>query len=121
MSRAWYLFVGGAALLATAGHVSGAMGGGSRFDGPLVVAGVAIGALSLAAGAWVLSPRHWRGALAWSGIAAGFVPLAVGSWIAVTSAAMDAQVLVGVPTLVGLVAMVRMAMARATRRGSPIG
>jgi hypothetical protein len=113
LARAWYVVVGGAALLLTAGHAWGALAAGSRFDAPLVIGGIAVGILSLAAAAWVAAPGRWCTLLAWSGIVAGFAPLAVALWIAVTTASIDAQAFVGVPALIGLVAGLRMAVARA--------
>ena len=112
LARSWYVIVGAGALLLSAGHTLGAMTAGSRSDAPLVAAGVMIGSLSLAAAAWVVARGGARAALAWLGIAAALAPFAVASWIALTSASLDAQVAVAVPTLIALTAAMRMATAR---------
>jgi hypothetical protein len=113
LARRWYAVVGAGALLLTAGHIWGAIGGGSRFDAPLVLGGIAIGVLALAAMAWVTAGGAWRTVVAWLGIGAGALPFAVAVWIAFTRASLDAQVLVGIPAILALAAGVRMAMARA--------
>ena len=118
LARSWYVTVGAGALLLSAAHTFGAMTASSRFDAPLVVAGVSIGALALAAAAWVVSQGTARAALAWLGIAAALAPLAVAFWIALTSASLDAQVAVAIPALIGLIAALRMAAARANARAT---
>ncbi len=115
LARAWYAVVGGGALLLTAGHTWEALTAGSRFDAPLVFAGIGVGMLSLAAAAWVVATGRWRALSAWAGIVAAFLPLAVAMWIVMTTASLDAQALVGVPTLIGLAAGIRMAVARLHR------
>ncbi len=112
LARAWYVIVGGAAVLLSAVHTWDALAAGSRFDAPLILGGIAVGALSLAAVTWVVARGRWRALIAWSGIGAGFLPLAVAMGIALTTASLDAQALVGVPAVIGLAAALRMAVAR---------
>ncbi|MCV0402932.1 MAG: hypothetical protein K5924_04370 [Chloroflexi bacterium] len=99
-------------MLLTAGHTWEALTAGSRFDAPLVLAGIAVGTLSLAAAAWIGATGRWRGLSVWAGIVAAFLPLAVAMWIVMTTASLDAQALAAVPTLIGLTAGIRMAVAR---------
>jgi hypothetical protein len=111
LARCWYLILGGGALFLTANHALGALDG-SRFDAPLVMAGIAVGVLAVAAAAWVVSSGMPRAIAAWLGVLAGFAPLAVAFWLAATTAGTDAQVLAAVPTVLGLLAAARMALAR---------
>ncbi|MDQ3689168.1 MAG: hypothetical protein M3406_03875 [Chloroflexota bacterium] len=112
LARSWYVLAGGGALLLTAGHTFGAITSGSRFDAPLAAAGIGIGAFALAAAAWVVSRSAARAAGAWVGIVVGFAPFGVAGWRAATTASLDAQVLAGVPAMIGVLAAVRMTVAR---------
>lgn len=115
LARAAYIVLGIGVLLVTAGHISGAATGGARLDLPIVIAGIGLGLLVLAAGAWVTSPGRLRGGTAWAGIVAGVGGFLYAFWIAVTSAGMDAVAFVGVPTALVLVAGGRLAWARWAR------
>jgi len=110
LARAWYAVIGLVALVMTTGHVSGAMSG-SRFDPPIVAIGLGVGALTLAAAAWVGSPDRTKAMVAWLGIIAGLGPFAWGLTVAVTTA-QDAIALAGIPSLVALGAAWAMAGTR---------
>jgi hypothetical protein len=111
VARSWYLILGGGTLFLTANHAVAVLDG-SRFDAPLVLAGIAVGLLAVAAAAWVVSSGMPRAVVACVGIVAGPAPLAVAFWLTVTTARGDAQMLAAVPTVLGLLAAARMALAR---------
>ena len=115
LARAGYVVLGVGLLLLTAGHISAAASGGARLDVPIVIAGMSVGLLVLAAGAWVTSAGRLRGRAAWAGIAAGAGAFLYALWVAVTTAGMDAVAFVGVPTALVLAAGGRLAWARWTR------
>jgi hypothetical protein len=116
LARNWYGLVGGVTLLMTAGHVWGALAGGSRLDPPVVAGGLGVGALALVAAIWVPTEDRLKSAAVWLGIVGVAVGCLIALWIAVTSAGTDAVIFVGIPTLVALAAAARMAVAAAGGR-----
>jgi hypothetical protein len=107
-----YTVLGAGTLLLTAGRISGALTGGSRFDPPVVAGGLALGLLASGAAAWVVSADRLRAGVAWAGIGAGAATFLVAFWIGATTASMDAVFFAGVPTVIALAAAARMAWAR---------
>ncbi len=75
LARGWYGLMGGVTLLMTAGHVSGAVAGGSRLDPPLVAGGLGVGSFALAAAVWVTTEDRLKSVAVWLGI----VGVALGS------------------------------------------
>ncbi|MEP7082853.1 MAG: hypothetical protein ABI841_07770 [Chloroflexota bacterium] len=113
LARGWYGVLGLGTLLLTGGHVVEGVRGGSRLDIPIVALGILLGLLALSAAAWVVTPDRTRGVIAWAGILGGAVAFLYAFWLAATTAAMDAVLFAGVPTVIALAAAARMAWARA--------
>lgn len=113
VARGWYAVLGAGALILTGGEILGDLNPGSVVDVPNLVAGIAVGILTLAAAVWVVHPGRIRAASAWLGIIAGFAPFAWLFWIALNTAAADAIALAAVPTVLAVLAGARMAAAMA--------
>lgn len=111
LARSWYAVLGGGALFITGSEIWADLNPGSVVDLPNLVAGIAVGTLMLAAAAWVIAAGRIRSAFAWVGIVAGVAPFAWLSWVAV-STARDAIGLAAVPTVIAVLAAIRMATAR---------
>lgn len=112
-ARAWYAVIGVAALLVTAGEMSGDFTPGAVVDVPNLAAGLAVGLLAIGAAAWVEGRGPLQAAVTWLGIAAGFAPFAWLFWIALNTTSLDAILLAAVPTAVAGVAALRMVLGRA--------
>jgi hypothetical protein len=112
LARAWYGVLGAGALILTSGEILDDFNPGSVVDVPNLAAGIAVGVLMLAAAAWVVSPGRVRAAVAWVGIVAGVAPFAVLLWITVNTASADAIALAAVPTVLAMLAGIRMTVAR---------
>ena len=110
LARSWYAVLGAGALALTAGHVSGAMSG-SRFDPPLVLAGLLLGVVAIGAAAWVSSPGLLRRAVSWAGIVGATLPFLWLTWVGLTSA-LSAIGYAVVPDVIALAAAARMSAAR---------
>ena len=113
LARAWYGLLGAGALMLTAGEIVGDLSPGATVDLPNLAAGTAVGMLMLAAAAWVVAAGRTQTILAWLGIVAGVLPFALLLWIALNTASPDAIALAVVPTVLAMLAGVRMALARA--------
>lgn len=85
LARAWYAVVGAGAFVMTGVHLYDGSRG-SRLDPRLVILGLAIGALSLAAATAPSRDRPVRLGISWLGVLAGAGPFAYLLWIGLTSA-----------------------------------
>jgi len=66
LGRAVFLVLGAGALVMSIGGLTG----GASITDPVFPAGLALGVLAIAAGAWTLSAASWQAALVWLGVAA---------------------------------------------------
>ena len=108
LARAVMALIGAGALLMAVGGLSS----GESLADPVFPAGIALGALSLSAAAWVDAHGAPRAVLVWAGLAAVIVAIAVFATFALRTPSADVLLLFAVPTIVVLAAVGRIAVAR---------
>lgn len=108
LARAVMTLIGAGALLMAVGGLTS----GESLTDPVFPGGLALGALSLAAAAWVDAGGAPRALLVWAGLAAAIVAIAVFASIALRTPSADVLLLFAVPSTVVLAAVGRIAVAR---------
>jgi hypothetical protein len=108
ISRAIVMLVGAGALLMAIGGLTS----GESLTDPVFPGGLALGALALAAAAWVEAAGSLRAILVWLGLAGLLITIAIIGAIALQTPSPDVLALFAIPSIVVLAAAVRMAFAR---------
>ena len=108
LARAVMALIGAGALLMAVGGLTS----GESLTDPVFPGGLALGALSLAAAAWVDAGGAPRALLVWAGLVAAIVAIAVFASFALRTPSADVLLLFAVPSIVVLAAVGRIAVGR---------
>lgn len=108
LARGVFTIIGAGALLMSIGGLTS----GESLSDPVFPAGLALGALSLGAAAWVESPGLARAVVTWLGLLAALVGVVVFGSMVVRTPALDTFALFAVPALIVVLAAFRLAAAR---------